>query len=70
MITDDITRHVDHFRCVAGTTDDELINLIRSDEIDILIDLSGFSAGHRLSVFARKPALFRLHGWVGSIRPA
>ena len=64
MITDDISRHVDQFRCVAGTTDDELINLIRSDEIDILIDLSGFSAGHRLSVFARKPAPVQA-SWLG-----
>jgi predicted O-linked N-acetylglucosamine transferase (SPINDLY family) len=64
MITTDITRHVDHFRCVSGTTDDELVNLIRSDEIDILIDLSGFTTGHRLSVFARKPASVQA-SWLG-----
>jgi len=64
MITDDIARHVEHLRCVAGTTDDELISLIRSDEIDILIDLSGFSSGHRLSVFARKPVPVQA-SWLG-----
>jgi predicted O-linked N-acetylglucosamine transferase (SPINDLY family) len=64
MITSDISRHVDHFRCVAGTTDDELIDLIRSDEIDILIDLSGFTTGQRLSVFAMKPAPVQA-SWLG-----
>lgn len=64
MISDDIARHADHFRCVAGMTDDELIDLVRSDEIDILLDLSGLSSCHRLSVFARKPAPVQA-SWLG-----
>lgn len=64
MITDDIIRCADQFRWVSGTTDDELISLIKEDGIDILIDLSGFTAGSRLSVFAQKPAAIQAT-WLG-----
>lgn len=46
----------DHWRCVVSLTDDELAELIRSEGIDILVDLSGHTALNRLLVFARKPA--------------
>lgn len=36
--------------------DEPLDRLIREDRIDILFDLAGQTAGHRLLVFARKPA--------------
>lgn len=37
-------------------SDDEFDEQIQADQIDILVDLSGHTAGHRLDVFARKPA--------------
>lgn len=37
-------------------SDEALAGQIRSDEIDILVDLSGHTKGNRLLVFARKPA--------------
>lgn len=46
----------DHWRWVAGLDDDRLAAQIRADEIDILVDLSGHSAGNRLLVLARRPA--------------
>ena len=36
--------------------DEEVANLIRKDEIDILVDLSGHTGGNKLLALARKPA--------------
>lgn len=46
----------DGWHNITGLDDDEAADLIESEKIDILVDLSGHSAGHRLLVFARKPA--------------
>lgn len=40
----------------AHLTDDELVAKIRSDGIDILVDLSGHTAGSRLVMLAARPA--------------
>lgn len=44
------------FRIIHNEYTDTVVNKIRSDNIDILIDLSGHTAFNRLDVFARKPA--------------
>jgi len=49
---------------VTGLSDDALARKIYHDEIDILIDLSGHTAQHRLSMFALKPAAVQV-SWVG-----
>ena len=46
----------DQWRDIRGLSDEQVANLVREDRIDILVDLTGHISGHRLLVFARKPA--------------
>lgn len=45
-----------HWRDISTLSEDRAVELVREDQIDILIDLSGHTVGNRLGVFARKPA--------------
>ena len=51
------------WRSTLGVADETLAATIRGDRIDILVDLSGHSAGNRLGVFARRPAPIQCTGW-------
>jgi protein O-GlcNAc transferase len=44
------------WRDVAGLSDEQLARQIRADGIDVLFDLTGHTAGHRLLAFALRPA--------------
>lgn len=44
------------WRPIAGMSDAQLLDLVRSDKIDILVDLAGHTRGNRLRVFSQKPA--------------
>jgi predicted O-linked N-acetylglucosamine transferase (SPINDLY family) len=47
---------VDCWRDIAALSDEQADALIREDRIDILVDLAGHTGGHRLLLFARRPA--------------
>ena len=51
-----VTNDFDHFRMTGDKTDSEFIDLVRSDKIDILVELTGFSPGHRFSAMASRCA--------------
>jgi protein O-GlcNAc transferase len=51
-----IKAHADHFRRTVDMSETDLVERIRGDGIDILIDLSGHTASNRLVAFAHKPA--------------
>lgn len=57
---DDVTAKLcglfDQWRSIVGLSDDAVIERIRADRIDILVDLAGHTGHNRLRVFARKPA--------------
>ena len=55
-VTERFRGHADQWRNVAGTSDAALAELVRRDQIDILVDLAGHIGGNRLLVLARKPA--------------
>ncbi len=55
-ITNRFKSYVDHWREIQHLTLDELERAIRKDNIDILVDLAGHTANHRLSIFTRRPA--------------
>ena len=53
-----------HWRSIVNLSDDEVANLILQDNIDILVDLAGHTAGNRLPVFTYKPAPIQVT-WLG-----
>jgi protein O-GlcNAc transferase len=48
--------YADHWLATVGLSDDDLAERIRTDGIDILVDLAGHTGDNRLREFARKPA--------------
>jgi len=53
-----------HWEDIFYLADDELYSLIEKAKIDILVDLTGHTASHRLQVFARRPAPVQVE-WIG-----
>lgn len=64
---DEYTKHfkgaVHHWRDVSEMGDAHVADVVRADEIDILMDLSGHTGGNRLLSFARRPAPIQGTAW-------
>jgi predicted O-linked N-acetylglucosamine transferase (SPINDLY family) len=63
QVTERLAGRADLWRCTSSLDDAGLADLIRGDRIDILVDLVGHMGGHRLLVFARKPAPVQVTAW-------
>jgi protein O-GlcNAc transferase len=63
-VTRRIQKHVEHWRDIVGMPDKDVHDLIRKDEIDILVDLAGHASNIRMLLFARKPAPIQV-SWIG-----
>ncbi len=59
-----LARSCNQWRQIHDLSEVDLAKLIEGDQIDILFDLSGHTAHHRLLTFARKPAPVQA-GWIG-----
>jgi len=55
-VTERLRTYADTWRDVWQLSDDALVQQIRADGIDVLVDLSGHTAFNRLAVFARRAA--------------
>ncbi len=64
QMTDRIRQLADHWCSMVGLSDEAVAERIYADGMDILVDLAGHTAGHRLLVFARKPAPVQV-SWLG-----
>jgi len=63
-VTRRLMRHAEHWHNIAEMDDARAADLVRADEIDILVDVSGHTSGNRLPLFARKPAPLQV-GFLG-----
>ena len=55
-VTERIRAHADVWRETRHLGDAALADLVAQDRVDVLVDLSGHTADHRLLCFARRPA--------------
>lgn len=59
-----IVSSISKFTNISKLSDNELIDVIQQDEIDVLIDLSQWTSGSRVSIFQHRPAEIQIQ-WLG-----
>jgi len=62
--TERVAACVDQFILAGTMTDQQLHQKIVSDQIDILVDLNGFTSGHRIEMLMRRAAPIQV-SWIG-----
>ena len=62
--TERVASTVDRFTLAGRMTDEELHRQIVMDQIDILVDLNGFTSGHRVGALMRRAAPVQV-SWIG-----
>lgn len=65
-LTPSLKKNADFWVDVTAMSDEDMCKKIRDDCIDILVDLSGYTHGHRLQVFARRAAPVQVT-WLGYV---
>lgn len=63
-LSERLRQHAQAWRSTVGLPDQALSEAVRADGVDILMDLSGHTAGNRLTCFALKPAPVQV-SWLG-----
>lgn len=63
-VTESIKELVDGWRPIEALTDSQAAELIRQDQVDLLVDLAGHTGSNRILIFAHKPAPVQVT-WLG-----
>lgn len=61
LMQDRLRRSFDQFLDVQDRSDEQIIQLARSMQIDIAVDLAGYTADHRAGIFARRAAPIQIN---------
>lgn len=64
MVTERVRNHADHFIKLANRSPQEQAQIIQKENIDILIDLAGYTGGNGLPAMMLKPAPVQI-SWLG-----
>jgi len=58
-----LQEHTSRWRGISHASDAQVVERIKQDKIDILVDLSGYTAMNRLRVFCMRPAPITVTAW-------
>ncbi|MDD0843882.1 O-linked N-acetylglucosamine transferase family protein [Pseudomonas sp. Gutcm_11s] len=65
QVTERFMGYADHWRHCVGLSNELIAEQIRTDQIDVLIDLAGHTANNGLACMALKPAPVQVSWWMG-----